>query len=425
MAWLLLLATGQDLDLGPMIGHAGPTEVRIWARATGPAALTLRIGRKPDLSDGREVGGPKLTEGSDFAGHVVAGELEPATRYHFALRLDGRDALSPPWPSFVTAPSPDARGRTRFAFISCVGDHGRDAAAAWGDLAERTPVDLLLLLGDNHYANTVDPARQRAAYRSHRRPAGWADLVRRTPTYAIWDDHDYGPDNSDGTLPGKEHSLRTFQEWWANPAYGSDGQPGVWHRFSRGNTDFFMLDVRYHRSPNKAAEDGRKTMLGAAQLEWLKKELVLSKAAIKFIASGSEWQTHSTADSWKSFARERDEIFAFIEEKKIGGVILLSGDRHFTAAYQVRGRFIEVTSGPFGSKNYPSKNLPEMFMNHGEGKLYCIFDVETSGDLPSVMLEVYRAGQGLIEKRAFTLEEIDGRKAIPPLPPSPPAPPKK
>ena len=31
----------------------------------------------------------------------------------------------------------------------------------------------------------------------------FANVLRQVPTYAIWDDHDYGPNNSDGTAKGK------------------------------------------------------------------------------------------------------------------------------------------------------------------------------------------------------------------------------
>jgi alkaline phosphatase D len=153
-------------------------------------------------------------------------------------------------------------------------------------------------------------------------------------------------------------------------------------------------------------------------MDWLKRELRASRAPIKFIASGSEWQTDGHPDSWKSFLRERQEIFDFIRTQNISGVVLISGDRHFTGGYHIQRRFLEVTAGPLGAKNFPTKNLPEMFFNQGEGKLYCVFDVDTALSPPGVTLEVYRAGDGLIAKRPFTWDEIEGVTPIPPLPPS-------
>lgn len=413
---ILLLANEPYVDLGPMLGHVGPDEARIWVKSSGRARLSVRVG---EGEDARVVEGPELVEESAFMGHVRLDGLRPSTRYAYTVLLDGKPALSRPYPSFVTAPPEGAKGKLRFAFSSCVGKEGVASAAAWGEMSLRAPFDLLLLLGDNHYADTTDPAQQRAAYASHRRPAGYAEIARRVPTYAVWDDHDFGPNNSDGTAKGKEVSLRTFREHFANPAYGEEDNPGIYCKFSRLGVDFFLLDVRYHRTPNKTKDDGTKTMLGPRQLAWLKRELAASTADVKVLASGSEWQTHTQPDCWISFLRERDEIFRLMEERDVKGVVLLSGDRHFTAGYQVKGRFLEITAGPLGSKNFPSKNLPEMIFNFGEGKMWCVLEVDTSAAPPAVAVEVYRAGQGLIYKRPFTWDEVNGAAKIPTLPPDP------
>jgi alkaline phosphatase D len=403
---------------GPIVGHVTAAEARVWLQLSARADVAIRIGQAPDLSDARLVAGPALTAETDFMGTARIDGLQPLTKYHYTVLLDGKPAMSPPYPAFVTAPEVGARGKYRFAFISCVGSGPAWPAAAWGDMAERTSFDLLLMLGDNHYANSTDVERQRLFYREQRQIAGFRQVTSRTPTYAIWDDHDFGPNNSDGTAKGKELALRTFKEHWANPAYGQADDPGVYFKFSWGDLDFFMLDVRYHRSPNKAPEDGSKTALGRKQLAWLKRELLASKGTFKFIVSGSEWQPDGHADSWTSFDRERREIWDFIRDKKLTGVMLLSGDRHFTAGYQIRNQLIEITSGPMGSRNYGSPNLPEMFFKEVEGKLYCVLEVDTTEAEPKAMLEVYRAGWGITHRQWFTWDEVNGKVVIPKLPPA-------
>jgi alkaline phosphatase D len=275
------------------------------------------------------------------------------------------------------------------------------------------------MLGDNHYGNTTDPATHFEKFGVQRRLPGYAELSRRVPQYAIWDNHDYAPEPADNRAKGKEETLRAFKMLWPNPAYGEKDNPGVYFKFTRGDIEFFMTDGRYYRDPNNAPEDGHKTHLGEKQLAWLKRELLASKARIKVLASGGEWQTHGQAASWTSFARERDDLFKFIADNHITGVLLLSGDRHFTAAYQVAGQFIEVTSGPMGSKNVEPKPTPEMFWNGGKtGKFYCIYDVDTTAADPRVTVEIYQAGEGLVLRRAFTWDEVLGKTAIPPLPPA-------
>lgn len=410
------------LPLAPMIGHTGPTDTRIWAKASAAARLSVRIGRSEDLSDARTIDGPALGADSDFMGHVVINGLEPLTTYHYAVLLDGQPAMARPFPAFTTAPRAGAAHRSRIAFSSCVGRYGYMTAAIWAEMSARTKFDVLLMLGDNHYADSTAPEPQRRAYYDHRSPLGYAEIARRVPTYGIWDDHDYGPNDSDRTAAGKEISLQTFQQFWANPSYGLPDDPGVYFKFSRGDIDFFMLDNRYHRSPNRAPDDGSKTMLGAKQLAWFKREILASKAKVKFVASGSEWEPNGHLDSWTSFARERDDIFNFLREHDVQGVVLLSGDRHFTGAYQIQHRFIEVTAGPLGSRTTNGINKPYMFLNLVEGTMCAVFDVDTTTLEPQLTLEVYRGGHGKIHERKFTWDEINGRTKIPELPPSPPRP---
>jgi len=408
------------LELAPMLGHVSSTEARIWAKSSEPAKLSVRIGIKPDLSGSRTVRGPKVDSGSGLMGHVVVSDLQPATLYYYSILLDGKPATPRPYPSFTTAPVQGQPGHVRIAFTSCVGYHGYDATAGYADLA-RTNIDLLLMLGDNHYANTNDPVIQRKFYFDQRATAGWRGLGPGTPIYAIWDDHDFGPDNSDGTLKGKERALQTFQEHWANPAYGEPDNAGVYFKFTRADIDVFMLDGRYHRDPNNASNLAHKTQLGAKQLAWFKRELLASKAPVKMLASGGEWQAYGTDDSWRSFKQERDDIFKFIEDNGIKGVLLISGDRHFTGAYQVEKKWIEVTVGPIGSAVASAKNTPEMFLNLSatKGHFYCVYDLDTTASPPKVTLEVYRVGDGLAQRRVFTWDEVLGVTKIKTLPPSP------
>jgi alkaline phosphatase D len=393
---------------GPMLGHVSSTNAYIWAQASRPAKLSVRISENPDLSKSRTLRGPTLEADADCMGELVVNGLQPSRRYSYCVLLDGDPVMSRPYPSFVTAPVEGTPGHVRFAFTSCVGDHGYDAAAGYADMATRTNIDLLFMLGDNHYANTNDPTRQRSFYADQRRQPGWRELTETVPTYAIWDDHDYGPDNSDGTMPGKELSLRTFKEHWANPSYGEPDNRGIYFKFTRGNVDFLMLDDRYYRTPDKATNAPNRTMLGERQKAWLKRELLASRATIKVVACGSEFQSNGTIDGYGNFRQERDEILQYIEDNQIAGVLLISGDRHFTAGYQVLGKWIEITVGPIGSNNADAKAVSEMFLMFPptKSKFYCVYDINTVPAPPKVTLEVYRVGEGLAFKRAFSWEEV-------------------
>ena len=75
-------------------------------------------------------------------------------------------------------------------------------------------------------------------------------LLRSTPQLAIWDDHDFGYNDSDGLNPMKQGALQVFQNYWANPDNDRGGMPGIWFKHSHGGVDFFFLDGRYHRDPS-------------------------------------------------------------------------------------------------------------------------------------------------------------------------------
>lgn len=400
------------LHAGPMVGHVSDSTARLWAKGSNLGNLAFKIGLEADLADGRVVVAPELAAVSSFTGQVEVDGLQAATRYYYTPLFEGTPALARPYPSFYTAPAAEYRGPLRVAFSSCVGPRAHTAAAAFGEMASRGNFDLLLMLGDNHYGDTTDPALLRDYYQMFRTVAGFEKIIREKPTYAIWDDHDFGPNNSDGTTAGKEDSLRSFREWWANPGYGEEGNPGCYYRFERNGVDFFMLDSRYYRTPNKTPEDGKKTMLGARQLQWLKEGLSASKAKFKVVACGSEWQTLTQPDCWSSFARERQEIFDHLTGEKIEGVILLSGDRHFTAGYQVQGRHLEFTSGPLGSGNATLLENPERFTGADEGKLWMVLDLDPAASPPSFHYEIWQAGGGLLERRNLNYEEVSGRQKI-------------
>jgi len=79
-------------------------------------------------------------------------------------------------------------------------------------------------------------------------------------------------------------------------------------------------------------------MLGPVQKKWLLSKLSQSTATFKVVSSGTLWTEHADKggkDSWWGVKNEREEIFSLIDKQKIGGVILLSADRHRTDVYKI------------------------------------------------------------------------------------------
>jgi alkaline phosphatase D len=200
----------------------------------------------------------------------------------------------------------------------------------------------LLLLGDNVYIDLPEqpgPFHRYTYYCRQSRPE-FRRLAASTPVYAIWDDHDCAIDD---VWMGpyldrpawKPATLDLVKENWNNPAYGNARAPGCWFRFAIGEVDFFMLDCRYYRTNPFAP---RRTMLGPEQKAWLLDALKKSQATFKVVASSVPWAPGAkpgSHDTWDGFPEERDEIFSAIASSRIGGVLLVSADRHRSDAWRI------------------------------------------------------------------------------------------
>jgi alkaline phosphatase D len=193
------------------------------------------------------------------------------------------------------------------------------------------------------------------------------------PHYAIWDDHDYGPNNADKSYALKETSRKVFTSYWANPSYGED-EKGIYSKVSYADADFFLLDDRSFRSADfmEAMIDGKpnpeKRMFGEKQLSWLKNALINSYAPFKIIVTGSQaLNVASTQDCLKDYPVEFEELLGFLETERINGVLFLSGDRHHSEVIRYQRprayAIYDITSSPLtagvSAVSGPEKENPE------------------------------------------------------------------
>jgi alkaline phosphatase D len=227
-------ATAESAELaGPMLGDLTADSVRIWLRTAVPRSSVVEI----KDADGEIVRRCPLqtTAESDHTGILEVLDLAPAARFTFSI--DGK--TDPDW-WFRTRPASD--GACRIAFGSCA-DEGDGSASVWRRM-EGDEVTALVLLGDTPYIDTTDLARQRARYRAFAQPADFARLVSHVPVYSTWDDHDFGRNDTDGNLPGKENSRQAVTEYRPNPSFGENGE-GIYTNFRQGPVEVFLLDARW------------------------------------------------------------------------------------------------------------------------------------------------------------------------------------
>ena len=200
----------------------------------------------------------------------------------------------------------------------------------------------LLLLGDNVYIDDPEtPEMQRFHYFRRQSQPEWAELAKEVPIYGIWDDHDFTTNDGWGGPEIEEPAWKrevwnVFQENWDNPYYGGgDENPGCWFDFRIGEVHFILLDGRYYRDSPKT---DNPSMLGPVQKKWLKKTLKKEPATFKVLCCNVPMAPDvkpGSKDTWDGYRQERQDIYEFIAEQKIPGVIILSADRHRSDAYQI------------------------------------------------------------------------------------------
>ena len=356
-----------------MIGAVTPTEVLLWARLSGPFSFSVSYGETTDEADLRPTETVTARAEDDFTVVLRLRDLKPDTMYYYCrAHVDGRSPkyLSQLLPTpFRTAPAGPAR--FSIGFGSCAKSSENSTQEIWRQVSQVTP-RLFFWIGDNVYANTLVPQVLAEEYRRQRDITLRHPALRSIPQLAVWDDHDYGVGDGDRTNPMRGDALKVFKQYWPNPAYGLPRTPGVFFKFSYGGVDFFCLDERYHRDPAAGADGPGKSILGAAQFDWLVRELRASRAPFKLLIGGSGWTDlrGPHGDSWAAYLHERGRLFDFLRDEQVSGVMLLSGDMHQGQVNVIRrsaaGAYdlVEFVSSPLATEmntsHYTSPNEPAL-----------------------------------------------------------------
>ena len=246
----------------------------------------------------------------------------------------------------------------------------RQPDSMWDAMVDGRP-DLFIFSGDNVYCDApYSLAGLRRAYAAAAELPGLSKLRRSVPHLAIWDDHDYGSNDSGVEFAGKHESKAEFFDFYKLPADDPRrSREGLYHAQVFGppgqRVQVILLDTRWFRSPLKPTDqrnapgkerylpdrDPAKTMLGAEQWRWLEAqlrqpaELRLIVSSVQVVAEGHGWER------WGNFPLERERLYRLVADTRAGGVVFISGDRHIGALYRETGGtpypFYEITASGF------------------------------------------------------------------------------
>jgi alkaline phosphatase D len=377
--------------------------------------VSWKVARDPQLSDVVVSGETTAEAEHDHTVHVDVTGLEPGVTYHYGFSAAGEDS-----PVARTWTLRSDAERLRFATCSCA-KHNAGFFNAYARIAARDDLDFLLHLGDYIYEMSNIPAKgqtpgadigrdfdplgecrtldeYRARYRQYHRDPDVQALHLAIPIIPTLDDHELadgawagGSDAHDPKLHGpwddrKAAAFRARWEWLpARPPDPAD-LTQAFRQIKVGDlADIFLLDIRSRRDQpalEPEMSDPGRTMLGAAQRDWLMGALDSSTAAWRLVGSPSiihrTWSENPSElletamlklklmdedregpdeDQWDGYPAEKDALLQKFDQ--LDDVVVLSADIHVSVAAQLsrNGSPVapEITAPSLTSQNLDEK----------------------------------------------------------------------
>ena len=271
------------------------------------------------------------------------------TTYEYELRHHGSNVLYRG--SFHTPVETGTPYNFKFAFSSCM-DEYTDPIVFQHMAAQKQGLLFLAHLGDLHYDDINVEEGSLQLYRNgyHRAlttKAGKSMLNDvQLPMVYMYDDHDFGPNNSDKMAKGRTSAIQTYREYV--PHYPLDTSLGnelnvqqrsgasAHQSFAIGQVYFILTDLRSQRTPNHAPVTPDKTVLGPHQKRWFIstiQNIIQAKNTYKVLVWCNTMPWLDDERKWGHFPHEQDELASILAEarKHLEKVIIVSGDAHMIA----------------------------------------------------------------------------------------------
>jgi alkaline phosphatase D len=338
----------------PVVGAMTSSGCDIRVRTDGAASVAVQYADNNSFTGLVTTAQVATVAADDYTATVSLSGLAADDVYWFQVLVDGAVQTTSYVHKFRTFPA----GSATFTFATLADVAPRDNVARAYRQAKDDGALFAIQLGDLDHRNPATLTEMRAMHRDMKDGTLLhgndfvQNVLSKMAVVHVWDDHDYGGNDTDRTFAGRADAWKAFDEHW--PTYPRpDASAGLWHSFTIGDAEFFVMDLRSQRDPNVQVDDANKSMLGASQKAWLKVGLLASTATWKFLVSSVTMNptVRPTAnDAWRDFSTERDELKQHIDDNGITGVIVLSGDIH--------------TGGAIDDGTYSALGVPELSTPH-------------------------------------------------------------
>jgi alkaline phosphatase D len=356
--------------------------VVLWTRvspapgAQEPVQVRWRIGEDEQLRRVVTSGTAETAAVRDFTIKVDASGLQAGRTYYYQFDAGGHESAVG-----RTRTLPEgAMERLRIAVVSC-SNYPAGYFNVYRCVANRHDLDAVVHLGDYIYefANGVygDGTRAgrlplpvgeaftladyRLRYATYRSDVDLQEAHRQHPFITVWDDHE---SLNDASPAGAAGHLRKYGDWRTRfaAAYRAylewmpireSSEPGIrlYRSFTFGDlADLVMLDTRGLRDKHllpadPAVRDPKRTMLGAAQEQWLADTLRSSQRG------GSTWRLLGqqvlfssvtppslpiqNMDVWSGYPAARARLLEMLAAERVTNLAILTGDLHSSWALEV------------------------------------------------------------------------------------------
>lgn len=398
MAFIGVQAFGQQITHGPLVGGVTEQSARVYIATDVPIRFELQYALDSNFISYDETQGETF-DTSFLCTIVPISGLQTNTRYYYRIKIgSGYSSIF----TFKTFPLKGEKGIYRIVAGSCnynTGPGGGQNNPNYkNDLMFQSMVDfdpnIVLHLGDwgyppselGAYYNT-DPEKRATSFKLRYKDYNMLTYVMpNIPIDYIYDD-DYTQNGNAGwtfpvinevpisggqikyelkdlPLPNgvREGAVKGYFDNF--PGYPQQDTGGIYHKFSLGNIDIFMLDTRGIKSPvhepfkynsflntYSFVPNQLHSTLGRPQMDWLKEGLKNSTADWKLIVSGVVFNKKmnellplvlagqlidrslieyaaTIAYMWGGYPKDLNELLSFIKDQDVKNVIVVSGDTH-------------------------------------------------------------------------------------------------
>ena len=357
------------IQCGPLNGYAEMREAVVWIQTKKAVSVSMMYWSKNDSSIAFHTDTIQTEKTTGYTAKLLADEVMPGTVYEYRIlindvpvtfeyplefktQMDWAYKTNPPAfkmiissCSYINEPISDRPGEP----------YGGNYEI-FETMASMKP-DAVFWLGDNVYLRPMDWGSRTGFIHRYTHSRSIPELQKLLATgqhFAIWDDHDFGPNDANGSFTGETYAHEIFRLFWPNPTLMTfEGEQSIATAFDFCGISFFALDDRSFRTENFKDSSGQ--VYGKAQLDWLINNLAYSRSPFKIVACGGQILNDAQVyENLSNYTIEYNYLLQRIEEENIKGVIFITGDRHHSEISKLINKksnaLWDITCSPATSK---------------------------------------------------------------------------